>query len=86
MYHYADPSDLEVRYILDWDEFSDYCHKMQEMYEKGYWSADSLNSQDEKQDNFLNGKSAVMTWNLSNQLSYGRIENSEPPGLEQQNH
>ena len=42
MYHYADPSDLEVRYILDWDEFSDYCHKMQEMYEKGYWSADSL--------------------------------------------
>ena len=33
MYHYADPSDLEVRYILDWDEFSDYCHKMQEMYE-----------------------------------------------------
>lgn len=79
MYHYADPSDLEVRYILDWDEFSDYCHKMQEMYEKGYWSADSLNSQDEKQDNFLNGKSAVMTWNLSNQLSYGRIANSEHP-------
>lgn len=27
----------------------------------------------------MNGKSAVMTWNLSNQLSYGRIANSEHP-------
>lgn len=79
VYHYADPDDLEVRYILDWDEFTKYSSKMKEMCEKGYWSADSQNSQDEKQDNFLNGKSAVMTWNLSNQLTYGRIADNEHP-------
>lgn len=79
MYHYTDPDDVEVRYILNWDEFTNYCHKMKEMYEKRYWSADSQNSQDEKQDNFLNGKSAVMTWNPSNQLTYGRIADNEHP-------
>lgn len=79
LYHAQDPDDLDFTYILDWDGFSEYCHLMKELADAGCWSADVLNSNDERQTGLLTGRTASMVWNLGTCLTYAKQANSENP-------
>ena len=82
VYNYSDPADLEIKYILDWDHFTDYAHKMQDMYQKGYWSPDSGVSNDERQTGFINGTAACMIWNAESCYNYAKQANEAHPEWE----
>lgn len=79
LYNTQDPSDLSFTYVLDWDGFTDYCKQAKEMLDAGCWSADVLNSTDERQTGLLTGRTATMTWNLGSCKTYAKQANSENP-------
>lgn len=80
LYHAQDAGDLEFQYILDWDEFADFCHQMKELADAGAWSADVLNDTSERQDGFLSGKNAGMIWNMGSCTGFAKQANSENAG------
>ncbi len=77
LFHTQDASDTSVNYILDWDGFADYCKQMKELADMGAWSADVLNSSDERQTGLLTGRTAGMIWNLGSCRSYAKQANAE---------
>lgn len=79
LYHAQDPADLDFQYILDWDGFSDYCHQMKELADAGCWSPDVLNDSAERQDGFLNGRTAGMIWNMGSCRTFAKQANAENP-------
>lgn len=78
-YEYANPENLEISNVVDSPEFMEYAKKMREMYTKGYWSADSLSTTDTRNDNWTQGKSAAMVWNLGSVVNYAREINKANP-------
>lgn len=51
--------------FVDTPEYMEYVTKMKEFADKGYWAADSISSQSTRDEDFVAGKTAIMTWNLS---------------------
>ena len=79
LYHGSDPADTNLKYILDWDEFGEYCHDMKEMADAGCWPSDVLSSTADRQDGLLTGKSVGMRWNLGSCKLYANQVNAENP-------
>jgi putative aldouronate transport system substrate-binding protein len=79
LYHTQDASDTEVTYLLDWEIFAEYCETMKKVFEKGYWSKDSLASADQRQDGLLRGTSASMAWNIGSTKRYVDEANAAHP-------
>lgn len=57
-------NDGHVFSVVDIPEYREYALKMKEFADKGYWSEDSIVSRATRDEDFMNGKSAVMVWNL----------------------
>ncbi len=79
LYNTQDSSDTKLYYILDWDGFADYCKQVKEMADAGCWSQDVLNSNNERQDGLLTGRTAGMIWNIGSCNTYGKQANEEHP-------
>lgn len=79
LYNSNDPSDTEIKYVLDWDAFRDFCVEMKELCAAGAWPTDFLNSGAERMDGILNGRCAVMVWNSGSCQMYGDQANSVHP-------
>lgn len=79
LYNSNDTSDLEVKYILDWDEFTEYCHLMKELADAGAWPNDYLGATYDRQDGLVNGRAATMVWNAGSCLTYANQVNAEHP-------
>lgn len=79
LYEYSNPENLEIVSTVDTQEYLDFAYKMKEMYDKGYWSADSASSNDTRNDNWTQGKSATMVWNLGSVVNYAREINTANP-------
>lgn len=79
MYNTVNPDDKNITYAIDWDGFAEYCKLSKDLYEKGYWSADSLATTEERQDGFLNGTAASLIWNIGTTETYVDQANKEHP-------
>jgi putative aldouronate transport system substrate-binding protein len=79
LYNMSDPANLDITYTLDWDGFAKYCKSVKEMYDKGFWSADSLATTEERQDGFLKGTAASFFWNLDSVKNFVNQANKEHP-------
>lgn len=79
LYHTQDPSDLKLYNLLDWDGFTEYCKIAKEMADAGCWSADALNSTDERTTGLLTGKTATMGWNIGSCRTYAKQANESNP-------
>lgn len=79
LYNTQDPEDLDYKYILDWDEFKEYCNEAKEMAAAGCWSRDVLNSTEERQVPFLSGRSAGLFWNTGACRNFAREGNKSNP-------
>lgn len=79
LYHAQDASDLDFKYIVEWDGFRDYCMQMKELADAGAWSSDVLNSSDERQTGLLTGRTAGMIWNIGSCVTYAKQANEENP-------
>lgn len=73
------PSDTKITYLPDWDRFDRYCKDMKRFFDLGFWSKDSLASQDQRQDGLLKGTSAGMAWNLGTTRRYAAEANNAHP-------
>jgi putative aldouronate transport system substrate-binding protein len=79
LYNTLNPGDKTITYALDWDGFTEYCKLAKELFDKGYWSADSLATTEERQDGFLNGTAASLIWNIGTTETYVDQANKEHP-------
>lgn len=79
VYNTVDPNNLDITYTLDWAAFTDYCKAVKEMYDKGFWSADSLATKEERQDGFLKGTAASFFWNVGSVKNFVNQVNKEHP-------
>ena len=78
-YEYVNPDNLEIEYLVESPDFLEYAKEMKEWYEKGFWSADAISSTDTPYDNWIQGKSAAMAWNLGSVVTYGQEMNKNHP-------
>lgn len=78
-YNRADSKDLTISSTVETDMFREYCKKMKELQEKGYWSKDALSTSDTRTDAFMQGKAAAMVWNPSTLATYCEQANQEHP-------
>jgi len=72
-------SDTKVTHLLDWDKFDQYCVNMERFFNRGFWSRDSLVSQDQRQDGLLKGTSASLAWNLDSVKRFADEANAAHP-------
>jgi len=72
-------SDTKPTYLLDWYRFDQYCRDMENFFNRGFWSRDSLASTDQRQDGLLRGTSASMAWNLGTTKRYAAEANAAHP-------
>lgn len=79
LYNTVNPEDKTITYALDWAGFTEYCKLAKDLYDKGYWSADSLATTEERQDGFLSGTSASLIWNIGTTETYVDQANKEHP-------
>ncbi len=79
IYNNQDPENLDITYTLDWDGFKEYAQAAKDMFEQGYWSADSMATTEQRQDGLLNGTSASMVWNLDTTKLYAKEANKNHP-------
>ena len=79
LYHCVDHSDTEMKYILDWDEFDDFCKDMKALASENCWPTDVLNSTADRQDGLLNGTGATMAWNVGSCGIFANQANAEHP-------
>ena len=79
LYSAVDPNAVDVRYVVEWDAFAEYCHSMKEMTKLGAWNADVLNSTDDRQDGLLTGRAAGMGWNVGTCAIYANEANAAHP-------
>lgn len=82
LYEYVNADNLDIVSVIDTPEFLEYAKKMNEMYKKGYWSSDSLSSNATREDNWQQGKSAAMVWNLGAIVNNAREINEINPDWE----
>ncbi len=79
LYNTQNPEDLDYKYILDWDEFKEYCDEAKKMATAGCWSQDVLNSAEERQVPFLSGRSAGLFWNTGSCWNFANQANKANP-------
>lgn len=79
LYHSQDSTDMNLEYILDWDEFVEYCYLMKELADAGSWPSDVLSSTQDRQDGLLNGRGASMVWNAGSCMTYSNQANEAHP-------
>lgn len=79
LYDSADPADVSIRYILDDEGFTEYCHLVKELADAGCWPSDVLSSTQDRQDGLLNGRGASMVWNAGSCKIYANQANAEHP-------
>lgn len=79
LYNNIAPDDTSLTYILDWEEFTKYCHTMKELADAGCWPSDVLSSTQDRQDGLLNGRGASMVWNAGSCRTYANQANAEHP-------
>ncbi len=79
IYNCLDTGDTNTLYSLDSEVFTNYFKSAKDMYDKGFWSADSLATTEERQDGFLNGTAASMIWNLGTAKYYAKEANKAHP-------
>ncbi|MFV0344007.1 MAG: ABC transporter substrate-binding protein [Anaerocolumna sp.] len=79
IYNNLEVNDLNVTYSLDSEAFTNYFKLAKEMYDKGYWSPDSLATTEERQDGFLSGTAASMIWNMGSAKYYAKEANKAHP-------
>jgi len=79
LYNCQDQDDLSFTYLLDWDGFEEYCKEAKELADAGCWSADTLNSNDDRQTGLLTGRTAGMMWNMDSCWKYAKEANAEHP-------
>ena len=70
------PSDTKVTFLPEWDAFDPFCRDMKRFFDLGFWSKDSLVSQDQRQDGLLKGTAAGMAWNLGSAKRYAEEANA----------
>ncbi|MCD7957276.1 MAG: ABC transporter substrate-binding protein [Lachnospiraceae bacterium] len=79
LYNTQDPGNISVQYVVNWDEFAEYCYLAKELADAGCWPSDVLNSTYDRQDGLLNGTGASMVWNAGSCQTYANQANSENP-------
>jgi len=79
LYNSTNPSNTELTYILDWDEFTGYCRTVKELADAGCWPSDVLSSTQDRQDGLLSGRGASMVWNPGTCRDYANQANAENP-------
>lgn len=79
LYKMDEPGDPSITYALDWDGFADYCKAVKGMYDKGFWSADSLATKEQRQEGFLKGTAASFAWNTGSVTNFVNQANKEHP-------
>lgn len=79
LYHSQDPGDVDIQYILDWDQFAAYCHEMKELADANCWPSDVLSSTQDRQDGLLSGRGASMVWNAGSCMTYSNQANEANP-------
>lgn len=79
LYNSNNPEDLEIKYVLDWEEFREFCLEMKELCAAGAWPTDFLNNSSDRMDGILNGRCAAMVWNAGSCQMYGDQANAEHP-------
>jgi putative aldouronate transport system substrate-binding protein len=79
IYNSLSPEDRSIAYSLDSEVFTNYFKFAKDMFDKGFWSADSLATSEERQDGFLNGTAASMIWNIGTAKNYAKQANKEHP-------
>lgn len=79
LYNTLGPEDINLQYILDWDEFTEYCYLAKELSDAGCWPSDVLSSTQDRQDGLLNGKGASMIWNRGTIQIHANAGNAEHP-------
>lgn len=72
-----DPNDTELKYLLDWDDFTEYCYEAKELADAGCWPTDVLSSTADRQDGLVNGTGASMVWNATSCRIYANQANAE---------
>lgn len=79
LFNSMDPNDTNIKYVLEWDAFSDYCHEMKELADAGCWPTDVLSSTAERQDGLVTGRASTLGWNLASCKLYAEQANAEHP-------
>lgn len=79
LFNGQDPEDHSLQYILDWDEFTEFCHLMKDLADVGCWPRDVLNTTQDRQDGLLSGRGASMVWNPGSCKLYANQANTEHP-------
>lgn len=79
LYHGLDPEDTSLQYILDWDNFTEFCHLMKELADAGCWPSDVLSTTQDRQDGLLSGRGASMIWNPGSCRTFANQANAEHP-------
>lgn len=79
VYDYQDPDDIDIEYTVESDKFVEYARKMKKFYDKGYWLSDALTPTYIRSENWINGRSAMMIWNLGSVTRYAREINKTHP-------
>ncbi|MCR5623389.1 MAG: ABC transporter substrate-binding protein [Treponema sp.] len=79
LYNQEDPNDIRLRYVVDWEEFADYCRTAKKLADAGAWPDDVLNATGDRQDGLLSGRAASMIWNTDSCATYANQANKEHP-------
>lgn len=79
LYNGLDPEDTSFTYILEWDDFAEYCHQVKELADAGCWPSDVLSTTADRQDGLVNGTGASMVWNSGTCQIYANQANAANP-------
>lgn len=79
LFHAADASDTDLRYIAEDEGFVEYCKQMKALADAGCWPSDVLSATADRQDGLLSGRGASMVWNPGSCQTYANQANAEHP-------
>lgn len=82
LYSVTDADTVDIKYPLEWDAFTEYCYEMKELVDAGAWSADVLNSTEDRQDGLLSGRSVGFGWNVGSCAMFANQANEAHPEWE----
>lgn len=74
-----EPSNTKLISVAETPEFRQYAKEMKAMQQKGYWSKDALSTKDTRSDAFMQGKAAIMVWNVGSCANYCEQANKQHP-------
>lgn len=78
-YDCMNPSDTSLTYLLDREDFREFCVQMKELADVGCWPADILGQTQERQEALLTGRAASMSWNTGSNQNFCNQANAEHP-------